>query len=111
MQSGDRAALVLLAILAILPAVARGEENQHDQKQSSRATACVRAVDSFFAEEVWAKVGAQSCLTCHKPGGDAEESQLVLRDPERSQGSEKDEALRHNRDAFARIARLKEGEE
>jgi ribosomal protein L2 len=56
-------------------------------------------------------VGAQNCLTCHKAGGDAEESQLVLRDPERSQGSNKDAALRHNRDAFARVAKVKEGDD
>ena len=71
----------------------------------------MRAVDSFFADEVWAKVGAQSCLTCHKPGGDAEESQFVLRDPERSPGGEKNDVLRHNRDVFARLARQKEGED
>ena len=28
-------------------------------------------LDTFFAEEVWAKVAAESCLKCHKPGGDA----------------------------------------
>jgi hypothetical protein len=76
-----------------------------------RERACATAVDRFFADEVWAKVGSQKCLTCHKAGGDAEESQLVLRDPERSQGSDKTEALRHNHEAFARMAKLKEGDE
>jgi hypothetical protein len=76
-----------------------------------RERPCAPAVDRFFAGEVWAKVGAQKCLTCHKAGGDAEESQFVLRDPERSQGSGKADALRHNREAFVKIAKLKEGEE
>lgn len=111
MHSGVRSALPLLATLAILPAFAWGEENPPDAKQVSSGPSCARAVDNFFTEEVWAKVGAQSCLTCHKAGGDAEESPFVLRDPERSQGAEKDETLRHNRDAFVRMARQKEGEQ
>lgn len=68
-------------------------------------------LDAYFADEVWAKVGAQSCLKCHKSGGDAEDSQFVLRDPKRSQGAAQAEALRHNREAFAQMARLKEGEQ
>src|SRR5688500_10848595 len=100
-----RSSLALFAILAMLPASIRAEGPQ------SASAPCMRAVDSFFADEVWAKVGAQSCLTCHKAGGDAEESQFVLRDPERSPGGEKNDVLRHNRDVFARLARQKEGEE
>ncbi len=66
------------------------------------------AGDDFFADEVWTKVGAQSCLKCHKPGGDAEESEFILRDPSRENSREKEGAMAHNRDAFARMARLKE---
>src|SRR5262245_35308956 len=106
MHSGVRLALPLLATVAILPLTTWG-----DEKQAEGGLPCARAVDNFFAEEVWAKVGAQSCLTCHKAGGDAEESQFVLLDPERSQGAEQEKALRHNRDAFARMARRKEGEQ
>jgi hypothetical protein len=72
--------------------------------------ACV-ATDDFFVNEVWAKVGAPSCLTCHKAGGDAEDSQLVLRDPQRSPADEQAAVQRHNRDAFAKMARLKDGEQ
>ena len=43
--------------------------------------------DEFFADEVWAKVGARDCLKCHKAGGDAEDSKFVLRDPLRSEGA------------------------
>jgi hypothetical protein len=98
--------LPLVAILATLSPSSWGDENP-----PATAASCMRAVDSFFADEVWAKVGAQSCLTCHKPGGDAEESQFVLRDPERSPSADKSAVLRFNRDAFAKIARLKEGDE
>jgi hypothetical protein len=66
-------------------------------------------MDDFFAEEVWAKVGALSCLKCHKPGGDADDSEFVLRDPKRSQGPAQAEAMRHNRDLFTRMARMTEG--
>ena len=56
------------------------------------------AVDDFFLNEVWAKVGSQSCLRCHKLGGDAEESKFVLLDPQKSQGAEQAEAMKQNRE-------------
>src|SRR5579862_5093192 len=31
------------------------------------------SLDSFFEDEVWAKVGERTCLNCHCAGGDAEE--------------------------------------
>lgn len=74
------------------------------------AASCSFPADNYFADEVWAKVGAQRCLTCHKTGGDAEKSQFVLRDPQKSTGPERESALRHNREAFARMAKLKEGD-
>jgi hypothetical protein len=67
------------------------------------------AVDDYFNDEVWTKVGAQSCLKCHKPGGDAEESKFVLRDPRRVSGPAQADAMRHNREAFTDMARTKEG--
>ena len=73
--------------------------------------ACGAAVEDFFRDEVWTKVAARKCLTCHKTGGDAAESRLVLRDPQRAaDAAGREAALRHNRDAFTRIARLTEGE-
>lgn len=72
--------------------------------------ACTAPADDFFTTEVWGKVGAQSCLTCHKDGGDAEESRFVLRDPRRATGTEQLEVLKHNRNEFAEMARLKEGD-
>lgn len=57
---------------------------------------------------MWAKVGAQKCLTCHKAGGDAENSTFILRDPQKVQEPARDAATRQNRDAFARMAILKD---
>lgn len=95
--------LVLAAGLALTGA-ARG-----DEPKPHNGPACAAPVDDFFRNEVWAKVGARSCLTCHKRGGDAEESRFVLTDPRRSPpGPDQDKAMRHNRDAFARMAALKE---
>jgi hypothetical protein len=66
-------------------------------------------VDDYFVNEVWAKVAAESCLKCHKAGGDAEDSKLVLLDPARLTGAKRTEALRANRTAFAAMAQVKEG--
>jgi hypothetical protein len=96
----------LVAVLTAPWAIAWAED-----LPTSGQRPCAQAVDRLFADEVWAKVGAQKCLTCHKAGGDAEESKFVLRDPERSQGSDKANALRHNHEAFIKMAKLKEGEE
>ena len=49
--------------------------------------ACVRNVDDYFAKEVWAKVGSVLCVKCHKQGGDAEESKLILHDPAQGAGT------------------------
>jgi hypothetical protein len=56
-------------------------------------------VDAFFAEEVWAKVGEQTCLNCHTASGEAAESEFLLRPAELDP-----EALRHNHEAFVRLA-------
>ena len=98
-RAGSVAAV--LSALVVLAASARGEE-----PKPYSGPACSSTVDRFFIDEVWTKVGAQSCLNCHKAGGDAEDSQFILLDPQRSQGAEQEQALRHNREAFARMARL-----
>jgi len=46
----------------------------------------------------------QSCLECHRVGGDAEESKFILRDPTRDRDPARHESLQHNREAFARMA-------
>lgn len=106
MTIATRTIALSLTALMLLVAGTVGDET----KPTSRPN-CPSAADRFFVDEVWAKVGAQSCLKCHKTGGDAEESKFVLQDPQRSQGAAQAEALRHNRDEFARMARVKEGEQ
>ncbi len=95
-------ALVFCCVL-LLSAGARGED-----KAPYSGPACTRNVDDYFTKEVWAKVGAALCVQCHKQGGDAEESKLILRDLRKLQGHAQDEAMQHNRDAFSRMARMKE---
>ena len=96
--------LVLVLMAGIGSAVAvRG-----DDKKPYTGAACAAEPDAHFRDEVWAKVGARKCLTCHKPGGDAEDSKLVLKDPGRAAGTAQDEAMRHNRAAFARMAAARE---
>ena len=92
-----------LALLAGALVAARA-----DDKQSLAPVGCARAVDDYFKDEVWAKVGAAKCLTCHKKGGDAEDSKFLLLDPRKLDGAARDEAMRHNRATFARVAGLKE---
>src|ERR1700722_7509987 len=82
-----------------------------DEKQVYSGSGCAAIVDDFFANEVWASVGAQSCLKCHKVGGDAEDSDFTLEDPQRSLGHDRDEVLRHNLQAFAEMARRKRGDQ
>jgi len=95
--------LLLSAACLALPATVRG-----DEKPTPAATGCAAAVDNFFEDEVWAKVGVQKCLTCHRKGGDAEESKFLLHDPRKMAGAARDAAMRTNRAAFARMAALKE---
>ena len=97
------AALILAAWVAFAAEAGGGETKVYS------GPACAAVVDDFFANEVWAKVGARSCLECHKSGGDADDSEFVLLDPDLSQGRDKDKALRHNRDQFVQMARLKSG--
>ena len=69
------------------------------------------AVDDYFADEVWVKVGAMSCIKCHTSGGDAENTRFVLRELKKTEAPAIAGAMRHNRDAFTAMARLKEGTE
>ena len=95
--------LCLLAAVACLVASADAAE----LKPYSGSGCSV--VDDYFVNEVWAKVAAESCLKCHKAGGDAEDSKLVLLDPARLTGAKRTESVRANRAAFAAMAQVKEG--
>jgi len=81
-----------------------------DDKKPEAVSGCtaLSASEDFYRDEVWAKVGATACLQCHKAGGDAEESKFILLDPRKSQGQAQSEVHKQNRDAFAKMAKLKE---
>src|ERR1700678_3800224 len=79
MSLNSRTIALVLAASMVFALLAYGEEKK-------AYTGCAAARDEFFVNEVWAKVGAQACLKCHKDGGDAEDSDFVLQDPERSLG-------------------------
>ena len=97
-----RSAVLVLCSLMACSAAARGEG-----KEAYPGPACSRNLDDYFAKEVWPKVGSVLCVNCHKQDGDAEGSKLMLQDPRKVQGHAQDEALQHNREAFARLARVK----
>jgi len=97
MSSCVRFILAMLPVLS-LPAVARPVEALPD---------CA-AVEPYFSGEVWTKVAAQSCLKCHKTGGDAEDSKFLLRDPALTGEAEQGAVMAYNRDQFAAMARIKE---
>src|SRR5262249_40428885 len=61
------------------------------------------ARDSFFEDQVWAKVGERTCLNCHSAGGDAEDSKFLLKDT-----SLDPHLIRTNRSAFERMAAKKQ---
>src|SRR5438477_492422 len=54
---------------------------------------------------------AAAAAVAGSSGGDAEDTDFVLLDPERAQGHARDEALRHDRDRFAAMARVKRGDQ
>ena len=102
---------MLRTTVSLVIVVAAGVSHLAITRADSRPPAppgCAAAVDNFFEDEVWAKVGVQKCLTCHRKGGDAEESKFILMDPRKSEGPTRDAAMRANRAAFARMATVKE---
>ena len=80
----------------------------HAAEQAHSGPDCFARAD-FFVDEVWAKVGATACIKCHKAGGDAEESEFILRDPARDAAL--GDPLAHNRTAFTKMAAVREGRE
>src|SRR5260221_1095246 len=98
------AAIALCAMARVVSlAAVRGDE-------APQAVVACQTAMSDFDNEVWSKVGVQKCLTCHQKGGDAEDSNFVLLDPRKSEAAARDDAMRHNRALFARMAAVKESD-
>jgi len=99
------------AIISAVPSLLANEQAAPDKSSTARQQAqCSAAVDPFFNEELWPKVVQRSCLTCHKAGGDAEDSEFVLQDPTRSAGAAQAAAVRQNHALLIRLAKLKDGD-
>ncbi len=81
------------------------------QTGASQTVACATSLDPYFVNQVWAKLGSQKCLTCHQPGGDAEESEFLLSDPHKASGAAAVEVMRANRDAFVKLAKIMESDQ
>src|SRR5438105_506647 len=99
MSFETRSVVLVLGALIGFSSGACGQDNKPSTGPASNPN-----LDDFFVKEVWTKVGAALCVQCHIKGGDAEESKLILQDPKKVQGHAQEEALRHNRDAFIRLA-------
>jgi hypothetical protein len=95
---------LVLALVAgsVFAAAVRGDDKM------PHPMGCAAAVDNYFEDEVWAKVVVHKCLVCHRKGGDAQDSKFVLIDSRKRAGTDRDEAMRHNRATFARLAAVKE---
>lgn len=106
MSFETRSVALVLCSLMVFSAGGRGEDNK-----PASGPPCNRNVDDYFAKEVWAKVGSVLCVNCHKVGSEAEGSRLLLQDPRKVQGHAQDEAMRHNREAFCRLARLQHNDQ
>lgn len=96
-----------IAILLSLSWTVGAQAAAPGSKDGYTGAGCSAPVDDFFVNELWAKVGSQTCIECHKAGGDAEDSKLVLVDLARIPTGERDAALRQNRNQFQQIARVK----
>lgn len=99
---------IQLALLCALTMT--GFVSADEPLMTASAQGCA-AVGDFFLTQVWPKVGARTCLKCHVAGGDAEESDFVLLDPARETSAGRAGSLAHNRQAFAKIASRREGDD
>jgi hypothetical protein len=103
--------ILALGLLLLLPAIPAAQDAAVDVPACLRPPSFVPAdlgfepaagPESLFEDEVWAKVGERTCLNCHVSGGDAADSKFVLRETALNP-----ENLKHNRQAFERMAAMK----
>lgn len=89
--------------LAISISIAAAGDRSTAAEPNRLAPECT-AVDKFFSEEVWAKVGERTCWKCHNSKGDAADSKFLLQDTSRNPGGSM-----QNLAAFQRMAKAQEG--
>lgn len=80
---------------------------QTPTEMPSAETAGCPGATSNFESELWAKVGATKCLTCHTQGGDAQDSAFLLQDPAKISIEQRSTALRQNLAAFTQMATIR----
>ena len=71
--------LIAMSVIFVLNDARRASAQEANKTASQVGPECL-AGDSFFEDEVWAKVGERTCLKCHNVKGDASESEFLLRD-------------------------------
>ncbi len=106
--------LLLILVTALLnPLVVESAEERSPVAVSEMRHSGMEcaAVDHWFRDQVWVKVGERQCLKCHQIQGDASDSQFLLSDPARLQVAARSKALNQNRLAFAKMAAAQEGDE
>lgn len=89
-----------IVLAAALPTVCCGGVDEEPCPAVQRSTNAL----AWFAQEVWSKVAQAECLKCHKQGGEADKTRLVLRDPATSSADEFQQVLQQNREAFTSLA-------
>ena len=85
-----------LLALALMQVFGRALLVRAEEKPAASVVTCA-APRNDFENEVWTKIGAARCLTCHRAGGDAGESAFVLTDLNRTELTARAEAMRSNR--------------
>lgn len=89
---------------ALLLGVAFASLAVADEPAQPASDGCVIGMESSLADSLWTKVLSRKCLSCHRRGGDAEESQLILVDPRRMESEERAESFRQNLAALIPLA-------
>lgn len=80
--------------------------NKTDERQSvEQPITCQLPVDLEFEDRIWNRVLASKCLPCHRPGGDATESDFILTDLKKFIGQARDQALESNRQTLLKMAK------
>ncbi|MFN3150634.1 hypothetical protein [Bremerella sp.] len=107
-QTGLSIPLLLgLAMLCLLPLCTQAIAADNSPEEGCLGLTSKDAAGDFFTNNVWAKVGGQECIKCHKTGGDAEESRFILQDPTLARGDQRITFMCKNLLAFKQMARLK----
>ena len=107
--------MLLLLLISVLtgsnPGVHAEDNSSEPSVKKGHAGPDCLAVENYFIDEVWTKVGERSCLKCHNADGDAADSRFLLRDPSLLQVASRKMAHASNRNAFAEMAALQENNE